>query len=80
MPPHARCQSSLELTVNEVTPLIRLPDGAHVLAEVAICELEDNHPGPHVSLGQTDGEDQDWWIRWTHRGAPTHLLLGHRSE
>ena len=58
------CQSGLILTGAQAVELISLPDGAHEITEAVLCELQDGHTGQHAALGQTDGQQRDWWIRW----------------
>jgi hypothetical protein len=66
----ARCDSLLMPSGKEAADLRGLLEDPDIetdelLDETHWCELEIDHPGPHLALGQTDGRDRDWWVSWT---------------
>ncbi|MEU4541834.1 hypothetical protein [Nonomuraea dietziae] len=60
----AACAELIVFTDDELARLDTLPDPAHELEPAAVCELEADHEGPHLALGQTSGFDHEWWIRF----------------
>ncbi|MGV9226378.1 hypothetical protein ACWDPF_27340 [Streptomyces albogriseolus] len=65
-----RCRTEgVKLTQDEVDRLTQLPDGAHMVEDHLLCELEDGHVGPHWALAQSEDRDGEthryWWLRWS---------------
>ena len=62
----SRCSARTALSAAEVRALEALPEPvAHELQLVLQCELESDHRGEHMSLGQTSGPNgANWWLSW----------------
>lgn len=60
-----RCEARSALTDAEIRALESLPEPvAHELQPVLQCELQREHSGEHVSLGQSGGDGSNWWLSW----------------
>ena len=63
-----RCNTRLELTVEEFLVLDRIPGAGHVVPARLHCELEHEHRGDHFAFAQTGegavGPQAVWWMRW----------------
>ncbi|MEU5869783.1 hypothetical protein ABZ815_52085 [Nonomuraea sp. NPDC047529] len=60
------CATEVALTEDEYVHFAQVPDGAHELVDTLQCELQADHPGPHLALGQAGGAGGvDWWLRWS---------------
>ena len=63
-----RCNTRLELTVEEFLFLDRIPGAGHAVPARLYCELEHEHRGDHVAFAQTgegvSGPQAVWWMRW----------------
>jgi hypothetical protein len=63
-----RCNTRIELTVDEFLLLDRIPQAGHAVPARLHCELEHEHRGDHVAFAQTgEGVSSNalWWMRWT---------------
>lgn len=61
------CQARTIITPGVLTCLVEdVDNGCHQLNPLATCDLEDGHPGPHLSISQTDLDGMmDYWVEWT---------------
>lgn len=59
-----RCPAQTALTSAELRALEALPDPVNELDLVLRCELQAEHRGEHMSLGQTDNRGHNWWLSW----------------
>ena len=67
------CGVELELSAAEARVLASMLDGTQPVASVVYCELEADHPGSHLALGQVSGPDW-WWLRWDEAGQHRELV------
>jgi hypothetical protein len=66
-----RCNTRIELTVDEWLFLDRIRDARHAVPARLHCELEHRHHGEHHAFGQAPGTtsyDTLWWMRWSGTG------------
>jgi hypothetical protein len=63
-----RCNTRLELTVEEFLFLDRIPGAGHAVSARLHCEMEHEHRGDHFAFAQTgegvSGPQAVWWMRW----------------
>jgi hypothetical protein len=63
-----RCNTRLELTVEEFLFLDRIPGAGHAVPARLHCEMEHEHRGDHVAFAQigegVSGPQAVWWMCW----------------
>jgi hypothetical protein len=63
-----RCNTRIELTVDEFLKLDRIPHAGHAVPARLHCELEHEHRGDHMAFAQTGegiSSNAVFWMRWT---------------
>jgi hypothetical protein len=73
------CWVEILLTDAELAELAAIPQPANELETQLWCELEAEHPGPHLTLGQASG-DIEWWLRWGLGGRDLVVLVPCSAE
>jgi len=67
-----RCNTRIELTVEEFLFLDRIPGAGHAVPARLHCELGHEHRGGHVAFAQTGegamSSSAVWWMRWNTAG------------